>query len=393
MHTRTPRLAAAALTATALVALTACSSSSSGGATPSGTTSASAAASTAASSSTSTSTSPSQATSSSPASSAPSGTAPIAGRVAPVANDTGKKFKIALIGFPKSNEFFAPVAHGSEVANDVLKAYGTTVDYITVNDFTQDAENAAAKTALLQGYNAIALLPLDNGACPVLKDATAKGVKSATYITSADCAQKSGALFFHGEDLFNAWKTLAVPALVSAVNADPYWKGKTCKAGVITGAFSVPAHELMRTGILAGLKGTNISPVSSGVEIAQDLSKVGPAVRAYITGDPKDLCAIVVDIGDAGAAAAALTADEAKHIKVMSADLTVGGVKQMRAGKQAILIGQDPFGESYDTAMLLYNALASGKDPGFYQPVKDSVMTPANIDALLAAQDSGAVPQ
>ena len=213
-------------------------------------------------------------------------------------------------------------------------------------------------------------------------------------MTSAPCTQQSGSLFFHGEDLYNAWKDLAVPALIKVIRADPYWTGKSCKVGVITGAFNVPTHELMRTGILAGLQGVpGISQVSSGVQVNQDLSKVGPAARAYIAGDPNDLCGIVVDIGDAGAAAAALTAAQAKHIKVMSADLTVGGVAQMRAGKQAILIGQDPFGESYDAAMLLYNAVVSGKNPPFYEPVKDSVMTPDNIDKLLAAQDSGQVPQ
>jgi ribose transport system substrate-binding protein len=318
---------------------------------------------------------------------------PVAGRTQPVSNTTGKKIKIALISFPSSNEFFAPVKLGSDRANAVLQSRNASVDYITVNDFTEDAVNAATRAALLQGYDAVGIVALDAGVCPVIKDAIAKKIKVATFIVSAPCVQSSGALFFHGEDLYKAWKTLAVPALVKAVKADPYWAGKKCKVGVITGSFSVPAHELMRTGIIAGLKGTNLSPVSSGVEIAQDLSKVGPAVRAYVAGNPTDLCGVAVDIGDAGAGAAALTSSQAKHIKVMSADLTVGGVTQMRKGKQAVLIGQDPFGESYDTAMLLYNAVVTGKNPGFYQPVKDSVMTKSNINKLVAAQNSGAVPK
>lgn len=319
------------------------------------------------------------------------GSAPIAGRTQPVNNTTGKHIKIAMISFPASNEFFAPVKHGSDVAGAVLKGQNAEVDYITVNDFTEDAVNAAARTAILQGYNAIGIAALDAGVCPVIKDAVAKGIKVATFIITADCVQSSGALFFHGEDLYKAWKTLAIPALINAIQADPYWQGKKCKAGVITGAFSVPAHELMRTAIVDGLRQSNsgITPVSSGVEIQQDLAKVGPAVKAYLAGDPTDLCGIAVDIGDAGAAASALTASQAKHIKVMSADFTVGGVNQMRAGKQTILIGQDPFGESYDTAMLLYNAFVTGKDPGFYQPVTDSIMTPANIDKLVADQNNG----
>jgi ribose transport system substrate-binding protein len=328
----------------------------------------------------------------SPAASGGAGMAPIPGREQPVENSTGKHIKIGLISFPESNEFFSTVKPGSDAANAVLANYDAQVDYITVNDFTQDAVNAAGQAALLEGYDALAFLPLDPGACPFIKDAVAQGVKVAVFITTADCAEESGALFFHGEDLEHAWGTIADQALIAAVNADPQWAGKPCKVGVITGAFSVPTHETMRKAILAGLAGSDLSPVSDGVEIAQDLSKVGPATQAYITGNPDDLCAIVVDIGDAGAAAASLSDEQAQHIKVMSADFTVGGVEQLRKGKQTILIGQDPFGEAYGTAILLYNAVVNGKGPGFYQPVVNSVMTPDNIDELMAAQAAGTAP-
>jgi ribose transport system substrate-binding protein len=318
--------------------------------------------------------------------------APIAGRTQPVANTLGRPVKIALISFPESNEFFSSVKVGSDAAKDVLSGLNAVVDYVTVNDFTQDAVNAAGRATLLQGYDAIAFLPLDAGACPLIKDAVKANVKVAVFITTADCAQAAGALFFHGEDLDTAWGTTGVQALVKAVNADPQWAGKPCKAGIITGAFAIPTHETMRKAVLAGLKGTNISPVSDGVEAENDLSKVGPAARAYVTGNPDDLCAIVVDIGDAGAAAAALTDDQAKRIKVLSADFTLGGVEQMRKHKQTLLLGQDPFGEAYDTAILLYNTVVTGKNPDFHQPVKNSVMMPDTIDALMDAQAKGTAP-
>lgn len=318
---------------------------------------------------------------------------PIAGRTQPMANTTGHPIKIGLISFPESNEFFSAVKVGSDAARDVLSGYNAVVDYVTVNDFTQDAVNAAGRATLLQGYDAIAFLPLDAGACPLIKNAVAKGVKVAVFITTTDCAQASGALFFHGEDLEHAWRDVATAALVDAVKSDPHWAGKPCKAGVITGAFAVPTHETMRRAILDGLRGTPVSPVSDGVEAENDLSKVGPAARAYVTGNPDDLCAIIVDIGDAGAAAAALTDEQAKRIKVLSADFTLGGVEQLRKGKQTLLLGQDPFGEAYDTAILLYNAVVSGKNPDFHEPVKNSVMKPDNIDALMAAQASGTAPQ
>ncbi|MBL8600046.1 MAG: substrate-binding domain-containing protein [Devosia sp.] len=317
---------------------------------------------------------------------------PIPGRTQPVENTSGKTIKIALISFPESNEFFSAVKVGSDGARDVLAGYNAVVDYVTVNEFTQDAVNAAGRATMLQGYDAMAFLPLDNGACPLIKEAVAAGIKTAVFITTADCAEESGALFFHGEDLADAWGKKAVPKLIEMINADPRWAGKECRAGVITGAFSVPTHETMRLAILDGLKGTNVTPVSDGVEIEQDLSKVGPAARTYLTGNPEDLCALIVNIGDAGAAAAALTDEQAKQVYLLSADFTLGGVEQMRKGKQDLLLGQDPFGEAYDTAILLYNAVVTGEDPGFYQPVTVSLMTPDNIDELMKAQAEGTAP-
>ena len=97
----------------------------------------------------------------SPAASGAAGMAPIPGREQPLENTTGKQFKIGLISFPGSNEFFSTVKPGSDAANAVLANYGAQVDYITVNDFTQDAVNAAGQAALLEGYDALAFLPLD----------------------------------------------------------------------------------------------------------------------------------------------------------------------------------------------------------------------------------------
>ena len=113
-----------------------------------------------------------------PASGTASGTQPVPNRVQPIPNTTGKKIKIAMISFPSSNEFFAPIKHGSDVANAVLSAsFNASVDYLTVNDFTEDAVNAAAKTALLEGYNAIGFVPLDAGVCPILQQAVSQGIK------------------------------------------------------------------------------------------------------------------------------------------------------------------------------------------------------------------------
>ncbi|ADB49692.1 sugar ABC transporter substrate-binding protein [Conexibacter woesei] len=312
------------------------------------------------------------------------GTQPVAGRPMPVDNPDKQPVRIAIISAPPQiAEFFKAVTAGALRADDVLTAHGGSVDYVNVTDFTVGGINSAVRTAISQGYDAIAVSMLSSGNCAPLKEATAKGIKVASLAGNAECAESSGALFFHGEDSLKAWAGVG-KTMVDATG------GQECKVGIITGSFSVEAHEQRRNGFIDGLEGSNVSPVSKGVEGGVDPAKTQAATRDYVSANP-DLCGIAVLVNDNGAAAAALTPEQAKKIKVISADLTTGIEKQIGNGKQYASFTQDPFGESYDTAIWLYNAVITGKGPegGFFQPVEGVLVTKDNLEAAVEAQSNG----
>ncbi|MBA3019511.1 substrate-binding domain-containing protein [Propionicimonas sp.] len=317
--------------------------------------------------------------------SAASGTDPVAGRPTPVANPDKKKVKIAIVDFPSQvAEVFKASEAGASRAGQVLAAYNVQVDYLPVTTISADGVNQVVRTAMNDGYDAIAVTLLGAANCAPMKEAVAKGIKVAAIMSSADCVEGTGALFYHGEDSLAAWTAIG-KQMAEATGTEP------CTAGVVTGFFSAPQHEARREGLLAGIAGSHLTAVGKGVEAGVDPAKYQAAARDYVTANP-DLCAILITTGDNGAAASTLTAEQAAKIKVISSDLTSGTRKQIEAGKQYAAVEQDPFGSTYDSSIWLYNAVITGNGPegGFNQPVKNLIVTKANLEEALRMQTEGA---
>ncbi len=313
------------------------------------------------------------------------GTQPVAGRPMPVANTANKKITIDVLGGPGGlAEFFKAVTAGSLRAGEVLKSKNVKVTYVPLTDFTAAGVNNALRTEITQKPDAILTQLLGPANCQPIKEAVQAGIKVGAMISGADCLESTGALFFHGEDTLPAWSKLITDTLAKATGDQP------CKVGIITGWFDVPAVEARRQAIVAGLAQTKMTPVNKGVAAAEDTAKFQAAARDYANSNP-DLCAIVTDVSDNGATAAALTPEQLKKIKVISADLTNGIIQQIKSGNQYAAYTQDPFGETYDSVMWLYNAVITGKDPvsGFMQATKNLVVTKDNLTEAVKVQSEG----
>lgn len=316
---------------------------------------------------------------------AASGTEPVAGRPLPVKNTANKPVKIAIVDFPSQvAEVFKASEAGASRAGHVLAGYNATVDYLPVTTVSADGVNQVVRTAMTEGYDAIAVTLLGAANCAPMKEAVAKGIKVAAIMSSADCVQGTGALFYHGEDSLPAWTAIG-KEMAKVTGTQP------CTAGLITGFFSAPQHEARREGLLAGIAGSHLTAVGKGVEAGVDTAKYQAAARDYVTANP-DLCAILITTGDNGAAASTLTPEQASKIKVISSDLTSGTRKQIESGKQYAAIEQDPFGSTYDSSIWLYNAVVTGNGPegGFNQPVKNLIVTKDNLQEALRMQTEGA---
>ena len=288
---------------------------------------------------------------------------------------------IALIGF-QNNPFWDPVAAGARAADEALNEHGTSVDWI-VAGATLDVPTviSAIESAVLQGYDAIGVVPLAEGACPAIRDAVNVGVPTATFIAEGACAEEAGSLFFHGQDA-RAAGAKAADAMAEAVGGEG-------EVGIITGFFTVEQHELRRQGFIDRIEETypDIEVVGT-VENNDDAGRALAATNDFMTAYP-DLKGVYVTAGGPfGAAQAVSQAEKSGDVAVVSYDFVPETVDLVREGTIVATIGQDPYGAAYNTAILLFNNLADNAQPDIYFiPTTAAVMTQDNVDAILETQE------
>jgi len=300
-------------------------------------------------------------------------------RVQPIDGDL-QGAKIALLSFG-NNPFWEPVEAGGKAAAAALADRGATVDYIVMGA-TLDVPTitTAIESAVTQGYDAIGVVPLADGSCPAIKAAVDQGVAVATFIAEGTCSEDAGSLFFHGQDGFAAGE-VAGTTMAEQIKC-------TGTVGVITGSFGVQIHEDRRTGFEKAL--SDACPdvvILPAIENADDAGKAQSISTDFITAYP-DLSGIYVTAGGPfGAAQAVDQAGKAGKVKVISFDFVPETVDLVRSGVISATIGQDPFGESYNTAIMLFNYLVDGKAPSpYFVPVSSEVLTAENADEILANQ-------
>ncbi|MFD1517631.1 sugar ABC transporter substrate-binding protein [Pseudonocardia yunnanensis] len=296
--------------------------------------------------------------------------------------------KIAIIAI-ENNPFFAQVKAGYDAVKPKIEAAGGTVDWINAGtDVTVDNIGDAISAAVVDGYDAVAALMPGDGICTYIQQADARGVLVAAYNGDASCAQSSGALFFHGQDLRAAGKEAG--KLMCTATKKLAGPGKPGVVGVETESFTFQALEERRRGFLDGLKENCpwVTPADGGVEYQTSTDRVASATRDYLSST-KDLVGIYVTGGNPQIAAQTVaSAGRTSTVKVIGFDFTAENVAQIKAGNMYAAIGQDPYGQSYDTIVWLYNALVDKQKPSphYFIPTAAVVGTPANISIVSAAK-------
>jgi ribose transport system substrate-binding protein len=299
-----------------------------------------------------------------------------------------KPVKIAIIAI-ENNPFFAQVNTGYDAVKPKIEAAGGTVDWINAGtDVTVDSVGDAINAAVVDGYDALAALMPGDGICTYVRRANARGVLVAAYNGDASCAERSGAVFFHGQDLraagVQAGKLMCIATKGLASTSKPG------VVGVETESFTFQALEERRLGFSDGLKQNCpwLTQSGGGVEYQGSTDRVASATRGYMTST-KNLVGIYVTGGNPQIAAQTVaSAGRASTVKVIGFDFTAENVAQIKAGNMYAAIGQDPFGQSYDTIVWLYNALVDKRKPSpdYFIPTAAVVGTRANITTVSAAK-------
>lgn len=291
----------------------------------------------------------------------------------PVENTTGKQVRIAVLCV-QNNPFWSDVTDGVYAAQAVLKLpqYNGVVDYISINDFNGQDFSDAIEACIVKGYNAITTVGVADSIVPAIDKAVDAGIPVYTF--NSDTGRPSKRTAFVGQDLYGAGKQ----------NGETLAKliGGQGKVAVITGLFSVNAHELRRNGGIEGLKEyPGITILEPAVESHDSADEAYQATRNFITANP-DLKGIYITAGGTpGAARAIQEMGKTKDIALVCFDTYAELIPYLRSGDIDSTLTQDPFGQGSDPVILAFNHIVTGKPQvtGNAFTKMDNV-TPANVD-------------
>ena len=210
-------------------------------------------------------------------------------------------------------------------AAEELAPLNCKVDWINAGaQHTTDVFSKAVEAAMAEGYDAIATVAGDSGLVPYINKAVDAGIPVATFNSETATANKR--LFFVGADLYQQ-------GLTAGKNMVQVLGGKG-KVAVITGFFSVEAHELRRKGFE-----DEIAKEAPGITIVGRVENKDKADTAYsqaqdfMTANP-DLDAIYVTAGGPfGAAKAVEDAGKAGQVKIICYDFVDETMQFVKSGR------------------------------------------------------------
>ena len=280
---------------------------------------------------------------------------PDAGKVKPVDKKPDKPMKIAVIGL-ENNPFWVPVREGCQKAAEELAPYGCKVDWIVPAGQTHTADfmGSAVDAAIVQEYDAIAVVAGDSGMVNYINRAVEAGIPVATF--NVETTEPNKRLFFVGADLYLQGRT-AGEYMAKLLNG----KGKVATQ---TGFFSVEGHEARRLGFEEALKefGPDIEIVARLETQDQNDVAYGQA-QDFMTAFP-DLDGIYVAAGgSAGTARAVEEQGKSGKIKMIAYDFFDEVMEHVATGTISGTIGQGPFAQGHDPAIRLYNYVVGGVVP------------------------------
>jgi ribose transport system substrate-binding protein len=289
----------------------------------------------------------------------------------PVANNTGKTFRIATIAI-QNNPFWNDVTMGAYAAKAVLglDAYKCQVDYKFAPQFDGQTFADMIDTCVTMKYDAICTVGVADSIVPNINKAVEAGIPVYTF--NSDTATASKRIAFVGQDLYGAGVKLGESLVKLTGGQGP--------VAIITGLFTVNAHELRRQGAEEAFNKAGVKFLPA-VENNDSADTAYTQTKDFVTANP-DLKGILVTAGGPHGAARAL--DElglANKINLVCFDATDEIIAYVRTGVIKDTLTQDPFGQGSDPLILAYNQLVTGKPEKTGNAfTKMDEITPANVN-------------
>ena len=291
--------------------------------------------------------------------------------VKPAENTSGEEIRIAALCVPYG-PFWLEVVNGMESAKKLLADYNCTVDLIPLESLDGQLFYDAIQTCIVKEYDVISTFGVSDSICPIVDEATDAGI--AVYYYNSDTAQECSRVAFIGQDLYAAGQKAA--DLMADILVG---KGTV---GIITGLFSVNAHELRRTGSEDQFKEKypDIKLLET-VECSDNDQVAYNVATDLLTGNP-DLSGIICTAnGQIGTAQAIEDLGLEGKVKIVCYDYMDEVIEFLRKGTINAPISQGPFDQGANPIVYGYNQVITGKPEvtGNVFTALD-VITPENVN-------------
>jgi len=269
----------------------------------------------------------------------------------PVENDTGKEFKIAVLCV-MNNSFWYDVVDGIEEITKLMadQAYNCKVEMVTIEAHDGQLFAEAIDNCVTMQYDAICTVGTSEAIIPAVDRATAAGIPVYTFNSDV---KESTRVSFTGQDLYAAG-VKAGETIVDLIDG----KGKVA---IITGYFTVPAHEDRRLGAMEVFDKYDEIEIVGEVENHDSNDEGYTYTKDFITANP-DLSAIYITAGGQQGVTKALDELNIKgEVKVVMFDFMDEVIDALYDGSIQATIGQDPYAQGANPVCLAYNQLVTGK--------------------------------
>lgn len=292
---------------------------------------------------------------------------PRGGTVEAVENAKGP-LKVAFLSF-QNNPFWIPVTEGARAAAEYLRDKKTQVDFVDLGDsLNAEAVIAGIESAVAQNYDGIVTVPIFDGTERAINEAADAGVPVVNII--AEGAIPSRRLAFIGQDSVAAGRQLGEFIARKL--------GGRGKVGVITGYFGAVQHTNRMNGAVNYLEAhapdirilgpfENRDTAETAYSIVQDMYTANPDLSlVYVTaGGPFGAAKAIRDLGVTG------------KVGVVGFDHTPDNLAYIETGEMYALLDQAPFQQAFDSTVMLYNYLVTGKAPAEKNiTVNGNIITP-----------------
>lgn len=266
-------------------------------------------------------------------------------------NTKGKEIRIAAITV-NNNPFWVDVEKGLKDIKKVMaqKKYNCTVDIITVDSFDGQVFSDTIDNCVVKEYDAITTVGVSDAIIPAINKAVDAGIPVYTF--NSDTAGESKRTAFHGQDLYEAGK-VAAETLVKLM-------GEEGKVAIITGLFSVNAHELRRTGAIEVFNSYEGIKIAGEVECHDSNDEAYAQTKDFITANPDLKGVYCTAAGQIGAAKAVTEMGLQDQISIVCFDYMQEVIDAIYDGTMKATIGQDPYGQGANPIIFAYNEKITG---------------------------------